>query len=119
MDGMPRTVLIVDDHAEFRRRARELLEDDGFEVVGEAQDGESAVEAASRLRPDVVLLDVHMTGLDGFTVAERIAEHGTSAIVLISSRRAGAYRRRLESSPARGFIAKTELTGECLSALLA
>ena len=43
---MPRTVLIVDDHAAFRRRARELLEDDGFEVVGEAADGESAVEAA-------------------------------------------------------------------------
>jgi CheY-like chemotaxis protein len=79
MDGMPRTVLIVDDHAEFRRRARELLEDDGFEVVGEAQDGESAVEAASRLRPDVVLLDVQMTGLDGFTVGWRAVQRAGSS----------------------------------------
>jgi DNA-binding NarL/FixJ family response regulator len=116
---MPRTVLIVDDHAEFRRRARALLEEDGFDVVGEAPDGESAVAAASRLRPDVVLLDIQLPGIDGFTVAERIAAQGTSAVVLISSRRAGAYRRRLNSSPARGFIAKTELSGECLSALLA
>jgi DNA-binding NarL/FixJ family response regulator len=119
MEGMPRTVLIVDDHGEFRQRARELLEEDGFRVVGEAPDGESAVEAAGRLRPDVVLLDVQMPGLDGFIVAERIAAQGTSAVVLISSRRAGAYRRRLRTSPARGFIAKTELSGECLSALLA
>ena len=120
MDRIPRTVLIVDDHPAFRRRARELLEEDGFEVVGEAQDGESAVEASSRLRPDVVLLDIQLPGLDGFAAAERIVAQGTSAsVVLISSRAAGAYRRRLKTSPARGFIAKAELSGECLSALLA
>ena len=59
---MSRTVLIVDDHEPFRQRARALLEDEGFEVVGEAADGDAALEAARRLRPDVVLLDVQLPG---------------------------------------------------------
>ena len=70
---MSRTVLIVDDHAAFRERARALLQDDGFEVVGEAGDGDAAVEAAHRLRPQIVLLDVRLPGIDGFEVAERLA----------------------------------------------
>ena len=70
---MPRTVLIVDDHDGFRATARALLEADGFDVIGEAADGEAAVASARRLRPDVVLLDVQLPGLDGFAVAERLA----------------------------------------------
>ena len=97
---MPRTVLIVDDHAGFRAVARALLEADGFEVVGEAADGESALEAARRLRPDVVLLDIQLPGLDGFAVAERLAAAGRApAVVLISSRGADAFRRRLARQP--------------------
>jgi DNA-binding NarL/FixJ family response regulator len=116
---MSRTVLIVDDHEAFRERARALLEDDGFDVVGEAADGESALEAAHRLRPEVVLLDVQLPGVDGFAVAERLAAGiDPPAVVLISSRGAETYRRRLQSSPVRGFIAKAELSGECLSSLL-
>ena len=88
---MTARVLIVDDHAPFRARARALLEADGFEVVGEAADGEAAVAAAQRLRPDVVLLDVQLPGIDGFAVAERLAaEAEPPAVVLISSR--GARR---------------------------
>lgn len=117
---MPRTVLIVDDHAAFRERAQALLQGDGFDVVGEAADGEAAIEAARRLRPDVVLLDVQLPGIDGFEVAERLAAGpDPPAVVLISSRGADTYRRRLEGSPARGFIAKAELSGEGLSSLLA
>jgi DNA-binding NarL/FixJ family response regulator len=119
MGPMLRTVLIVDDHDGFRAGARELLEADGFQILGEAADGESAVEAARRLRPDVVLLDIQLPGLDGFTVAERLAA-GTDppVVVLISSRGEQAYRRRLASSPARGFISKGEFSGECLASLL-
>jgi DNA-binding NarL/FixJ family response regulator len=114
---MPATVLIVDDHASFRSSARALLEAGGFVVVGEAADGRSALSAVERLRPAVVLLDVQLPDLDGFAVAERLAE--VTAVVLISSRDASAYRRRLAGSPARGFLAKSELSGPALAALIA
>jgi DNA-binding NarL/FixJ family response regulator len=114
-----RTVLIVDDHAPFRARARELLDAEGFRVVGEAADGMEAAAACDRLRPDIVLLDVRLPGADGFAVAERLAERvDPPAVVLISSRGVEAYRQRLRASPARGFIAKAELSGACLAALL-
>jgi DNA-binding NarL/FixJ family response regulator len=113
------SILIVDDHAGFRSSARALLEADGFDVLGEAADGESAVEQARRLRPQVVLLDIQLPGMDGFAVAESLsAEPSSPAIVFISSRGRSVYRRRLESTPARGFITKSEFSGECLSSLL-
>jgi DNA-binding NarL/FixJ family response regulator len=116
---MARTVLIVDDHAPFRERARVLLEAEGFNVVGEAVDGEMAIAAAQDLRPEVVLLDIQLPGVDGFAIAQQLTEQpDPPAVILISSRSAGSYRRRLEESAARGFIAKAELSGECLHALL-
>ena len=90
MAAMAQSVLIVDDHAPFRARARTVLEDDGFRVVGEAADGEEAVAAAQRLRPEIVLLDVQLPDLDGFAVADRLAaEPDPPAVVLISSRSVG------------------------------
>ena len=116
---MDRSVLIVDDHAAFRAGARALLEADGYRVLGEAESGEAAIEAAQRLCPDVVLLDVQLPGLDGFAVADRLAGAANPpVVVLISSRGEHAYRRRLARSPARGFIPKTELSGACLESLL-
>src|SRR3954454_9649422 len=90
------TVLVVDDHAEFRAAARALLEAEGFTVVGEAADGADALAANTRLRPQVVLLDIQLPDLDGFAVAERLAcaEH-VPVVVLISSRDARAYGARL------------------------
>jgi Response regulator receiver domain len=75
---MGRTVLIVDDHAAFRAAARALLEAGDFEVVGEAEDGAAAIAAAAELRPEIVLLDIHLPDLDGFAVAERLATDGVS-----------------------------------------
>jgi DNA-binding NarL/FixJ family response regulator len=117
---MPWSLLIVDDHADFRSGARALLEGDGFQVVGEAPDGAAAVEAASRLRPQVVLLDIQLPGMDGFAVADSLALGDEPPIVVLtSSRPEEAFRRRLQAAPAiRGFIAKADLSGECLSALL-
>jgi CheY-like chemotaxis protein len=66
-------VLIVDDHEDFRKSAKALLEAEGFAVVGEAADGIEAMEAIATLRPSVVLLDIQLPGPDGLTVAESIA----------------------------------------------
>lgn len=116
---MPATVLIVDDHPSFRDLARRMLDAAGYRVVGEAHDGASALAAAARLRPHVVLLDVQLPDLDGFAVSERLAAgEDPPVIVLISSRHESAYRRRLAGSPARGFIAKSELSGPALAALV-
>jgi DNA-binding NarL/FixJ family response regulator len=112
------TVLIVDDHPGFRSFARRLLEADGFTVVGEAGDGGSAIEAAARLRPALVLLDVMLPDTDGFAVARRLAESGAeSAVVLTSSREPEDFGDRLAQSPARGFIHKDELSGAALAAV--
>lgn len=112
-------MLIVDDHEDFRTSARSLLEAEGFDVVGEAADGAQAVAAVAALRPAIVLLDIQLPDLDGLAVAERIAAVPDSpAIVLISSRDAAAYGPRLGQTPARGFIAKSELSGAALAGLL-
>ncbi len=113
------TVLIVDDHEAFRESASAMLDAEGFTVVGQAADAGGALAAAERLRPQVVLLDVQLPGLDGFAVAERLSA-GTSPprVVLISSREAVAYGSRLQNAHARGFITKRELSGAALAALL-
>lgn len=116
---MLRTVLIVDDFPGFRRSARALLEDEGFEVVGEACDGPSALAQVERLSPAVVLLDVQLPGEDGFAVADRLSRAPSPpAVVLVSTRGASAYGTYLAATSARGFIAKAELSGERLAALL-
>jgi DNA-binding NarL/FixJ family response regulator len=116
---MRTTVLIVDDHDGFRESASALLEAEGFEVVGGAEDGAGALAAVERLRPQVVLLDVQLPDLDGFVVAERLAARpDPPAIVLFSSRAASSYRPRLAATPALGFIPKAELTGAALRALV-
>jgi CheY-like chemotaxis protein len=113
------TLLIVDDHPSFRSFARMLLSSEGFDVTGEAADGESALDAVAALRPDVVLLDVQLPGIDGFEVATRLAANGNGpVIVLTSSREASDYGSRLTGSPARGFIPKQDLSGSALAAML-
>ena len=112
-------MLIVDDHEEFRVSARRLLELEGFAVVGEAADGVEALAAVAALRPAIVLLDIQLPGEDGVVVAEQIAaEPDAPEVVLISSRDAAAYGARLARAPARGFIAKSELSGAALAGIL-
>ena len=114
------SLLIVDDHEDFRRSARTLLEAEGFTVVGEAGGGAEAIAKARDVRPDVVLVDIRLPDLDGFAVAEEIAAWpDPPAVVLVSSRDAVVYRSRLASTPARGFIAKSQLSREALADLVA
>lgn len=116
---MGRTVLVVDDHADFLRAATALLAADGFEVVGEAATGAEALLANEALRPQVVLVDVRLPDIDGLTVAERLsALPEPPEVVLVSSREASTYGARLRSSPARGFLVKADLSGAALRRLL-
>jgi DNA-binding NarL/FixJ family response regulator len=114
---MATTVLIVDDHPSFRATARMLLEAEGYEVVGEADDGSSAIRCAERLGPEVVLLDVNLPDLDGFAVADAL-RRSASAVVLISSRDEGDFGGLVSASGAVGFIAKGELSGDTLAEVL-
>ena len=112
-------VLIVDDHAGFRAVARAMLEGDGFDVVGEAVDGASALRAVTELVPGIVLLDVHLPDSDGFAVSAALAAlPSPPAVVLISSRPITDLRRRVGESPASGFLTKDELSGAAVSALV-
>jgi two-component system nitrate/nitrite response regulator NarL len=112
-------LLLVDDHAGFRAMARSLLEAEGVSVLGEAADGRSAVLQALRLRPSLVLLDVFLEHDDGFEVCERLVGlPGSPAVILISSRSEAQIRRRLQASPAVGFIAKSRLSAAAIDRLL-
>jgi DNA-binding NarL/FixJ family response regulator len=112
-------VLIVDDHPSFRSAARLLLEHEGFDVVGEAEDGASGLAASAALDPDVVLLDINLPDLDGFDVASRICLDDTAPkVVLTSSRDPREFGPLVMRSGAQGFIPKGELSGARISALL-
>jgi DNA-binding NarL/FixJ family response regulator len=112
-------VLVVDDHPSFRRCARALLTAEGFEVVGEAEDGASAVALAVELAPELVLLDVQLPDTNGFEVAERmLARDPDLAIVLVSSRERTDYGPLIEQSGARGFVFKGDLSGAAIERLL-
>src|SRR5262245_6888476 len=94
-----RRVLVVDDHAGFRRCARTLLVAEGFEVVGEAEDGASALALASRVGPELVVLDVQLPDMTGFDVAAALlARDPGLAIVLVSSRDRSEYGPLIERS---------------------
>jgi len=116
---MPTTVLIVDDHPSFRAAARLLLEAEGYEVVGEAETGEAGITKAGELRPDVVVLDVNLPGIDGFEVAARLTgDDGAPAVVLVSSRSSEDFGPLVGRSGARGFISKADLSGDALRELV-
>jgi CheY-like chemotaxis protein len=102
------TVLIVDDHAGFRRFAKRLLEAGGLTVIGEAHDGASAIAAVETLDPDIVLLDVQLPDQDGFAVAKQLAGR---PLVLTSSHEFEDLKTRLDKTP---FIAKDDLSAEAV-----
>jgi DNA-binding NarL/FixJ family response regulator len=109
------TVLIVDDHPAFRASARRMLEDEGFDVVGEAADGASGLDLARELKPEVVLLDVVLPDRSGFDVAEQL---GGPTVVMTSSHARRDLGPRLDRSSAVGFVSKDELSGEKIRELL-
>jgi two-component system response regulator EvgA len=116
---MAMTVLIVDDHPSFRTTARAILEADGFEVVGEAENGVAGLRSAKELHPDLVLLDVQLPDFDGFEVASRLTVNGSGPLVVMtSSRDASDFGPLVAQSGAQGFVPKAELSGAALKAVL-
>lgn len=114
------TIMIIDDDPRFRAQARDVLEADGFDVIAEAVDGVSGLDAARSLRPDFVLLDVGLPDVDGFAVARALASDGPPPlVVLTSSRDARSYGRRVTNGDTLGFIPKEQVTGAAIRALVA
>ncbi len=95
-------VLIAEDEALIRLDLKEMLEEEGYEVVGEAADGETAVRLAHELSPDLVVLDVQMPVLDGIAAAERIAGARLAPVVILT---AFSQRDLIERARAAGAMA--------------
>jgi DNA-binding NarL/FixJ family response regulator len=115
---MGKTVLIVDDHHGFRTSARRLLEADGFEVIGEAENGAGGIKSVRALRPDLVLLDIQLPDIDGFEVcAELHRDDHPPAVVLTSTRSSADFGSLVADSGALGFVPKAGLSGAALEAL--
>jgi DNA-binding NarL/FixJ family response regulator len=116
-DGhLPARVLIVDDAPVFRQAARELLERRGYTVVGEADSAASAMDAADRLAPDAILLDLRLPDTDGFMLsAALVRAHPGLAVLLASADRTVPSPARVRASGARGFVLKSRLAATDLS----
>jgi AmiR/NasT family two-component response regulator len=97
-----RRVLIAEDEALIRLDLAEMLVEEGYEVVGEAGDGETAVRLAEELRPDLVILDIKMPIMDGLAAAEQIAEHNIAPVVILT---AFSQRDLVERARAVGAMA--------------
>jgi DNA-binding NarL/FixJ family response regulator len=121
-ERVARTIVIVDDHDDFRSHAAALLTAGGYDVVGSCHDGRSALSMIAELLPDVVLLDVQLPDIDGFAVIEQVdgqTEGGAGPVlVLVSTREAIDYGGRIAQSGAAGFINKAELSARSLDALV-
>jgi two-component system invasion response regulator UvrY len=116
---MPVRVLIVDDQEPFRTVARTVVDlTDGFEVIGEAENGEDSVTRAHALRPDLVLMDVNLPGISGLEATRQIlADHVDDkpvVVLVLSTYEAAEYGPQAEEVGAACFIPKSEFSPERL-----
>ena len=116
---MTRRLLIVDDHPGFRRTAARSLAVAGWDVVGEAADGEEALREVERCDPDLVLLDVGLPDISGIEVARRLHHRDPGlAVVVTSTHERADYGELAIEAGARGFVSKLDLDGDSLEVLL-
>ena len=105
-DTPTRRVLVAEDEALIRLDLKEMLEEEGYSVVGEAADGEQAVEMAGRLRPDLVILDVKMPKMDGIAAAERIAGERVAPVIILTAFSQRDLVERAREAGAMAYLVK-------------
>lgn len=105
------SVMVVDDQPSFRRAARALINATvGFESVGEATSGAEALERADQLQPALVLMDVYLSGMDGFETTRRLTDsHPECVVVLVSLEDLEGLEPAIASSGAAAFVRKQDL----------
>src|SRR5438128_2171947 len=113
------SVLLVEDHSLVRRGFRRMLEDDpGIRVVGEASDGHEGVEAAARLRPDVVVMDFALPSMNGALATRNILKTAPeTAVLILSMHSEPTYVRTCMESGARGYLLKNAMDLELVEAV--
>jgi DNA-binding NarL/FixJ family response regulator len=113
-------VVVADDHAPIRAGLRMILDaEDDIEVVGEAADGDVAVAQAKALRPQVVLMDVRMPGVDGITATERITADGLAKVLILTTFDLDEYVFRTLRAGASGFVLKSTTAQALVAAVRA
>ena len=119
MPETPISVLLVDDHSLVRKGFRRLLEDaPDVCVVGEASDGQEAVEAASALKPQVVVMDFALPSMNGAVATRRIRElYPETAVLILSMHAEPSYVRTCLEAGARGYLLKNAMDLELVSAV--
>lgn len=119
MDHSKITVLLVDDHSLVRRGFRRMLEDEvDLEVVGEAGDGEEAVELASQLKPQVVVMDCALPKMNGLDATREILVNGPeTAVLMLSMHSESTWVRQAIDAGAKGYVLKNAMNLELGSAI--
>ena len=115
--GTARRVVVAEDEALIRMDIVETLRDNGFIVVGEAGDGERAVELAIELRPDLVVMDVKMPKLDGISAAERLSKDNIAPVVLLTAFSQKELVNRASEAGAMAYVVKPFSPNDLLPAI--
>jgi two-component system, response regulator PdtaR len=110
-------VVIAEDEAIIRLDLKEMLEEEGFEVVGEASDGDAAVRLAEERSPDLVIMDIKMPGMDGLSAAEKIAEKDLAAVLILTAFSQKDLVARATEAGAMGYLVKPFQKSDLLPAI--
>jgi len=113
----PRRVVVAEDESLIRLDIVEILRDNGFDVVGEAGDGETAVQLATELRPDLVIMDVKMPQLDGISAAERLSKNHIAPVVLLTAFSQKELVERASEAGALAYVVKPFTPNDLLPAI--
>ena len=103
--AVPR-IVIAEDEAIIRLDLKEMLQEEGFDVVGEASDGDAAIRLAEERRSDLVIMDIKMPGMDGLAAAERITDRGLGAVLILTAFSQKELVRRAAQAGAMGYLVK-------------